>query len=76
MRLCLERMRRVGQTIYIRWCTYGNFCRDIIKHIVIYSVYIRFWPTLCMRLKCVCIFSVVSEKRQCLERLRHNVSVS
>jgi hypothetical protein len=42
-----ERAKYIGlaRTIYIR-CIYGIFCRDIIKHTVIYGVYIRFWPTL------------------------------
>jgi hypothetical protein len=44
-------MRRVGQSliyVYIR-CVYGILGREITKYTVIYSVYIRFWPTLVMR---------------------------
>ena len=37
----------LARTIYIR-CIYGIFGREIIKYTVIYGVYIRFWPTLCM----------------------------
>jgi hypothetical protein len=43
---------KVGQNhVYIRciydiWCIYGIFGRKITKHTVIYSVCIRFWPTL------------------------------
>jgi hypothetical protein len=33
------------RTIYIR-CIYGILGREITKYTVIYSVYIRFWPTL------------------------------
>jgi hypothetical protein len=41
---------RVGQNhIYIR-CRYGIFGREITKYAVIYGVYIRFWPTLVIRL--------------------------
>jgi ABC-type nickel/cobalt efflux system permease component RcnA len=35
----------LAKTIYIR-CIYGNFGREITKYMVIYGVYIRFWPTL------------------------------
>jgi len=35
----------LARTIYIR-CLYGIFGREITKYTVIYSVYIRFWPTL------------------------------
>ena len=43
-------MSKVGQNhIYIRF-TYGIFGGEVIKHTVIYGVYIRFWPTLLMRL--------------------------
>ena len=41
-------VRRVGQNHIIR-CIYGIFGRKIIKYTVIYGVYIRFWPTLCVR---------------------------
>ena len=37
----------LARTIYIR-CMYGNFGREITKYTVIYGVYIRFWPTLCI----------------------------
>ena len=39
----------LARTIYIR-CIYGIFGREIIKYLVIYGVYIRFWPTLHMHL--------------------------
>ena len=42
----------LARTINIR-CTYGNFGRDITKYTVIYGVYIRFWPNLCVYV-CVC----------------------
>jgi len=35
----------LARTIYIR-CLYGIFGREITKYMVIYGVYIRFWPTL------------------------------
>ena len=35
----------LARTIYIR-CTNGIFGRGITKYTVIYSVYVRFWPTL------------------------------
>jgi hypothetical protein len=35
----------LARTIYIRWCIYGIFGREITEYTVIYSVYIRFWPT-------------------------------
>ena len=42
-------MCRVGQihiySVCIR-CIYGIFGREVIKYMVIYGVYIRFWPTL------------------------------
>jgi len=38
----------LARTIYIR-CTYGIFGREITKYMVIYGVYIRFWPTLHMQ---------------------------
>jgi hypothetical protein len=37
----------LARTIYIR-CIYGIFGREMTKYTVIYGVYIRFWPTLCM----------------------------
>jgi len=37
----------LARTIYIR-CIYGIFGREITKFTVIYGVYIRFWPTLCI----------------------------
>ena len=37
----------LARTIYIR-CIYGIVCRDCIECRAIYSVYIRFWPTLFM----------------------------
>jgi hypothetical protein len=37
---------RVGQNhVYVR-CIYSTFGREITKYMVIYGVYIRFWPTL------------------------------
>jgi hypothetical protein len=36
---------RLARTIYIR-CVYGIFGREFTIYTVIYSVYIRFWPTL------------------------------
>jgi len=39
----------LARTIYIR-CIYGIFGREIIKYTVIYGVYIRFWPTLYIRI--------------------------
>jgi hypothetical protein len=48
----LSSIFRVGQNhkyLYICTnlrCTYGNFSREITGHMVIYGVYIRFWPTL------------------------------
>ena len=38
----------LARTIYI-WCVYGFFGREITRYTVIYGVYIRFWPTLCIR---------------------------
>ena len=35
----------LARTIYIRFI-YGSFGREITKHTAIYSVYIRFWPSL------------------------------
>ena len=35
----------LARTIHPR-CIYGIFCREITKYMVIYGVYIRFWPTL------------------------------
>jgi len=32
-------------------CIYGIFGREITIHTVVYGVYIRFWPTLCIREK-------------------------
>jgi len=40
----------LARTIYIR-CVYGIFGREITIYTVIYGVYIRFWPTLCMWLR-------------------------
>ena len=37
----------LARTIYIR-CIYSVFGREITNYTVIYSAYIRFWPTLCM----------------------------
>jgi hypothetical protein len=39
----------LARTIYIR-CVYGNFGREITKYTVIYDAYIRFWPTLRIRI--------------------------
>ena len=39
----------VARTIYTR-CIHGIFGREFTKYTVIYSVYIRFWPTLCVAL--------------------------
>jgi len=45
---CIHRVYvGLARTIYI-WFTYGNFGREITKYTVIYGVYIRFWPTLCI----------------------------
>ena len=38
----------LARTIYIRFI-YGIFGRESTKYTAIYGVYIRFWPTLCMR---------------------------
>jgi hypothetical protein len=38
----------LARTIFIR-CTYGIFDREITKYMVIYGVYIRFWPILSVR---------------------------
>jgi len=35
----------LARAIYIR-CVYGTFGREITIYMVIYGVYIRFWPTL------------------------------
>ena len=32
-------------------CMYGSFGREITKYTVIYGVYVRFWPTLCMYIR-------------------------
>jgi len=37
----------LARTINIR-CIYGIFGREITKYTVIYGVYMRFWPTLCI----------------------------
>jgi len=44
--LLLQLLIRLAKTIDIR-CVYGTFGREITKYTVIYSVNIRFWPTLC-----------------------------
>ena len=36
----------VGQNHKNIWCIYDIFGREIAKYTVMYSVYIRFWPTL------------------------------
>jgi hypothetical protein len=41
----------LARTIYIR-CVYGIFGREFTIYTVIYSVYIRFWPTLHMCVQC------------------------
>jgi hypothetical protein len=44
------KISRVGQNhIYIQ-CVYGIFGREFTIYTVIYGVYIRFWPTLKIRL--------------------------
>jgi len=35
----------LARTIYIQ-CIYGIFGREITKYTIMYSAYIRFWPTL------------------------------
>ena len=35
----------LARTLYIR-CIHGIFGREITKYMVVYGVYIRFWPTL------------------------------
>ena len=37
----------LARTIYIR-CVYGSFGGEFTIYTVMYVVYIRFWPTLCM----------------------------
>jgi hypothetical protein len=45
-------MSRVGQKYMymytVHMCIYGIFGREIARYTVIYGVYIRFCPTLCM----------------------------
>jgi len=37
----------LARTLYIR-CIYGIFGRETTEYTVMYGVYIRFWPTLCV----------------------------
>ena len=64
----------LARTTYIR-CIYGIFGREIIKHTVIYSVYIRFWPTLLM---CLCFFQPECVRHFCTRhgRLPHSLSLT
>jgi hypothetical protein len=39
----------LARAMFIR-CVYGIFCRGFIKCTVMYSVYVRFWPILCVLL--------------------------
>ena len=51
----------LARTIYIR-CIYGTFGREITKYTVIYGVYIRFWPTLCMCTRLRQMHSTISRR--------------
>ena len=48
---CMCLMRKVGQNHMYIQCMHGIFGREITKYTVIYSAYIRSWPTLLTREK-------------------------
>ena len=49
----------LARTMHIR-CIHGTFGREITKYTVIYSVYIRFWPTLGFFMECTALVHVVT----------------
>jgi hypothetical protein len=60
---------RLARTIYIYiWCIYGGFGRETTEFMVIYGVYLRFWPTLdiCVLIKkCIPLISGDVRARLC-----------